>query len=106
MSQEGHPIAYFSKNLNDSRRDKYTTYEKQFYALVRCLEHRRYYLLPKEFVLWSGHDALKFINYQRKLIEKHTQWIECLQDSSFVLKHRSGIENIVVDALIGLLLHR
>ena len=87
LSQESHPIAYFSEKLNDSRRVRFSTYEEEFYALIRCLEHWRYYLLPKEFVLWTDHDALKFINDHKKLREKHAKWVEHLKDYSFVLKH-------------------
>ena len=39
LSQERHPTAYLSEKLYNSRRDKYTTYEKGFYALVHYLEH-------------------------------------------------------------------
>jgi hypothetical protein len=38
LSQEGKPIAFPSENLNDPRK-KYSTYDKEFYALVRALEH-------------------------------------------------------------------
>lgn len=88
--------------------EKYITYEKEFYALEHCLEHWQYYLLAKQFVLWSDHDALKFINDQRKLREKHAKWVYFLQDYSFVLKDGSGVENIVDVALsrVGFLLHR
>jgi len=34
LSQKGHPIAFFSKKLNDSRRIKYTTLEKGLYSLL------------------------------------------------------------------------
>jgi hypothetical protein len=54
LSQEGKPIAFFSEKLNDSRR-KYSTYDKEFYALVRSLEHWNHYLLSKEFILHSRH---------------------------------------------------
>jgi hypothetical protein len=38
LSQEGKPIAFFSVKLNDSQK-KSSTYNKEFYALVRALEH-------------------------------------------------------------------
>jgi len=38
LTQEGKPLAFFSEKLCDLRR-KYSTYDKEFYAIVRCLEH-------------------------------------------------------------------
>ena len=33
LSQEKHPVAYFSEKLNDARQ-RYSTYDKEFYAVV------------------------------------------------------------------------
>ena len=33
LNQEGHPIAFFSEKLNESRR-WYSTYDKEFYVIV------------------------------------------------------------------------
>lgn len=52
LSQEGHPIACFSEKLNEARQ-KYSTYDKEFYALIQALRYWRYYLISKEFVLYS-----------------------------------------------------
>jgi len=38
LSQEDRPVAYFSEKLNESRR-KYSTYDKEFYAIVQALKH-------------------------------------------------------------------
>jgi len=38
LSQEGHPIAFFSEKLNDSRQ-RYSTYDKEFYAVVQALKY-------------------------------------------------------------------
>ena len=38
FTQEGKPLAFFSEKLCDSRR-KYSTYDKEFYAIVSCLKH-------------------------------------------------------------------
>jgi len=42
VTQEGRPIAFFSEKLDDAKR-KYSTYDKEFYAIVRCLEHWNHY---------------------------------------------------------------
>ena len=38
LSQEDKPVAYFSEKLNDARQ-KYSAYEKEFYAIVESLKH-------------------------------------------------------------------
>nr|GEZ03829.1 hypothetical protein [Tanacetum cinerariifolium] len=60
LSQLGSPIAYFSEKLNDVKR-RYTTYAKEFYAIIRALDHWQHYLISKEFILHSDHEALKYI---------------------------------------------
>ena len=98
LNQEGRPIAFFSEKLNESRR-KYSTYEKEFYAIVRALDHWSHYLLAKEFVLYSDHESLKYLHSQQKLQRRHAKWSEFLSPFHFVLKHKSGTQNKVADAL-------
>nr|GEV45590.1 putative ribonuclease H-like domain-containing protein [Tanacetum cinerariifolium] len=99
LSQNQRSIAFFSKKLNDARR-KYSTYDKKFYAIIRCLDTWQHYLL-NEFVLFSDHEALKFINGQHKLKLKprHAKWVEFIQAFSFVIQHKFGSDNQVTDAL-------
>jgi hypothetical protein len=98
LSQEHHPIAYFSEKLNDAKL-KYSTYDKEFYVVVQALRHWCHYLLLKEFVIYSDHDALCHLNSQKKLNFQHASWVEYLQRYSFALKHKAGIENKAADAL-------
>jgi len=98
LSQERHPVAYFSEKLNDAKQ-RYSTYDKEFYAVVQALRFWRHYLLPHEFVLYSDHEALRYLNSQKKLNSRHGRWLEFLQDYTFVLKYRSGVENKAADAL-------
>ena len=98
MSQEGHPIAFFSEKLNEAKL-KYSTYDKEFYAIVRALQHWSHYLLNKEFILYSDHEALKHLNSQQKINRRHAAWSEILQSYPFLLKHKAGTLNSVADAL-------
>ncbi|GKE05141.1 RNA-directed DNA polymerase, partial [Tanacetum coccineum] len=98
LSQLNRPIAFFSEKFNDTRR-RYSTYKKELYAIVRSLEYWRHYLLPNEFVLYSDRQSLKFIQGQAKLKARHAKWVEALQDFNFVIRHKVGNANTVVDAL-------
>jgi hypothetical protein len=60
MSQEDRPIAYFNEKLNEAK-VKYSTYDKEFYAIIQALMKWRHYLIPKEFVLNSDNHALQFV---------------------------------------------
>ena len=107
LSQEGHPIAFFSEKLNDAKR-RYSTYDKKFYAIVKSLRFWRFYLLPTEFVFFYDHQVLRYLNLQKKLKARHSKWVEFLNEYSFVINHRAGIENKAGDALsrLTITLHR
>ncbi|XP_042016278.1 uncharacterized protein LOC121764299 [Salvia splendens] len=98
LSQNQRPIAFFSEKLCDARQ-RYSTYDKEFYAIIRTLDHWQHYLLSKEFVLFSDHEALKYIQGQHKLNFRHAKWVEFIQLFYFVIKHKAGTQNRVADAL-------
>lgn len=56
-------------------------------------------MLHSKFILYYDHDALKHINSQDKLSFRHAKWVEYLQEFSFVLNHKSGVQNCVADAV-------
>jgi hypothetical protein len=60
LLSERKPVAYFSEKLSGPI-PNYSTYDKELYALVRCLETWQYYLWPKEFVIHYDHESLKHI---------------------------------------------
>ena len=59
-----------------------------------ALDYWSHYLRPKQFVVHSDHEALKFLNGQLKLNPRHTKWDEFLQSFSFLAKHKKGSTNI------------
>ena len=98
LNQSGRPIGFCNEKLNEAKR-KYSTYDKEFYAIIRALSHWSHYLLTKEFVLYFDHEVLKYLSTQHKLNTRHTKWLELLQTFQFVLKHKSRQLHIVADAL-------
>lgn len=53
----------FSKR-NCQIKKKNSTCDINFYAIVKALKHWHHYLLQKEFILNTNHEALKYINGQ------------------------------------------
>ncbi|RDX67509.1 Retrovirus-related Pol polyprotein from transposon 17.6, partial [Mucuna pruriens] len=89
--QEGHPIAYFSEKLKGAQLN-YFTYDRELYALVTALQTCQHYLLPKVFVIHGDHEALKHLR-------GHAKWVEFLEQFPYVIKHKQGKMNVMVDAL-------
>nr|GEZ78029.1 transposon Ty3-I Gag-Pol polyprotein [Tanacetum cinerariifolium] len=82
LSQLGRPIAYFSEKLNETKQ-RYSTYDKEFYAIVRALDQRQHYLISKEFILHSDHEALKLdmsTAYHSKTDGQSERTIQTLED--------------------------
>jgi hypothetical protein len=69
LSQDDRTIAYFSEKMNEAK-IKYSPYDKEFYAFIQALKKWRYYLVPKEFVLYNDNHALQFVTEQENLNQK------------------------------------
>ena len=98
LMQEGKPLAYFSKKLKGASL-RYSTYDKELYALVRVLAHWQHYLWHKEFVIRTDHESLKHLKGQSKLNKRHAKWVEFIETFPYVINYKQGKENVVADAL-------
>lgn len=80
-------------------RVRYSTYDIEFYAIVQAIKHWRHYLVHRDFVLFTDHDALRHLDSQAKVSSRHASWIAFLQQFTFSIRHQSGKTNRVADAL-------
>ncbi len=67
--------------------------------MVRVLETWQHYLWPKEFVIHFDHESLKHIRGQEKLNKCHAKWVEFIETFPYIIKHKKGKDNVIVDAL-------
>ena len=98
LSQDNRPVAFFSEKVCKAR-SKWSAYELEFFAVVRTFKHWEHYLIQREFVLYTDHQALKHINSQVSINRMHARWVAYIQRFHFILKHKSGVTNKVADAL-------
>ncbi|XP_056855141.1 LOW QUALITY PROTEIN: uncharacterized protein LOC130504544, partial [Raphanus sativus] len=88
LMQERRPIAYFSEKLGGATLN-YATYDKELYALVRALQTWQHYLWPKEFVIHTDHESLKYLKGQNKLSKRHARWVEFIETFPYVIKYEA-----------------
>ena len=73
-----HPIAFYSEKLNEAKK-RCSTYDLEFYDVFEAVKHWKCYLSYKEFVFYSDHETLKYLNFQRHLNFKCAKWSAYLQ---------------------------
>jgi hypothetical protein len=98
LLQEGKSVAYFSEKLSGASLN-YSPYDMELYALVRTLHTWRHYIWHREFIIHSDHEALKHIRTQTNLNRRHAKWVEFIESFPYIIKHKNGKDNIIVDAL-------
>jgi hypothetical protein len=98
LMQDRRPVAYFSEKLSGAQLN-YPIYDKELYALIRVLQVWEHYLRPREFVIHSDHESLKYLKSQTKLNRRHARWSEFIESFPYIIMYKKGNDNVVADAL-------
>ena len=98
LMQEGHVIAYASRQLKPHERN-YPTHDLELAAVVYALKQWRHYLLGNRYELYSDHQSLKYIFTQPHLNLRQRRWLEVLKDFGLGLNYQPGKANVVADVL-------
>ncbi|KAK4383186.1 Retrovirus-related Pol polyprotein from transposon.6 [Sesamum angolense] len=102
LSQQGHPIAFFSKKMC-SRKQVSSTYVHALFAITEAVKKWRHYLLGHTFRIFMDHKSLKELVTQTIQTPQQHKWLTKLLGYSIEIHFKPGRENVVVDALSRLI---
>lgn len=92
------PIEFFSKTLNAAQKN-YATTHKELLAIIMAIERFQHYIWGKHFVIYTDHEALKYLFNQTKVGSRLLRWKLQLAEYNFDIIHRKGSQNVVSDCL-------
>ena len=95
ISQDGKPIAFYSRKLNDAQ-TRYTTTERELLSIVETLKEFKNILLGHRVIVHTDHKNLvcKHFNTDRVM-----RWRLVLEEFGPELRYIKGEHNVVADAL-------
>ena len=92
------PIAYMSKTLKKTQR-KWSTIEREAYAVIVALNEFNYYLWGQHFTLVTDHRPLTWLKTMPNPSPKFARWQMSLQQYDFDIVYKAGKTNRNADAL-------
>ncbi|RVW98358.1 Retrovirus-related Pol polyprotein from transposon 17.6 [Vitis vinifera] len=82
----------------------YTTIEKELLAVVFALDKFRAYLVGSFIVVFTDHFALKYLLTKQNAKARLIRWIILLQEFNLQIRDKKGVENVVADHLLRLVI--
>jgi len=98
LSQEGRPLAFFSKALR-VKNSGLSIYEKEYLAILMAIDKWRHYLEQDHFVIQTDHESLKYLLDQKIHTPIQKKGLTKLLGLNYRIIYKKGKENKVVDAL-------
>ena len=97
ISQEGHPLAFFSRKLSKPQQN-YTVTELELLSIVETLKEFRNILLGYKIIVHTDHKNLEH-DSQNMESQRALRWRLLIEEFNPTFKYIKGENNIVADAL-------
>jgi hypothetical protein len=94
LSQNGHPVGYFSKDLSIANQ-KLSTYEKEFLAIFMVVDKWRRYLSRQPFVIKTDHQSFWHLQDQSLSTKLQRKAMVKLAGLQFKLQYKKRLQNKV-----------
>jgi hypothetical protein len=98
LTQEGHVIAYASRQLRKHELN-YPTHDLELAAVVHALKIWRHYIMGTKCQVYTDHKGLKYIFTQKDLNLRQHHWLELIKDYDLEIHYHPGKANLVTNAL-------
>jgi len=98
LSQDSHPIAYFSKKLSPAAQ-KQSTYVREIQAIIATISKFRHYLLGHKFIIRTDHKSLEEMQQQVIQTPEQQAWLPKLFGYDFTIEYKRGNKNQGADGL-------
>jgi len=92
------PLAFASSKFS-STQERWSTIEKESYAIIYALRKFEHILHGCEIFLWCDHNPLSYITSVAPQSAKLTRWALCLSKFNISVRHIDGKSNVVADFL-------
>ena len=93
-----HPVGYWSRSLNNAEKNCSVT-EKECLSVVWGCQVLRSYLEGKLFVVYTDHQALKWLLGATNISGRLARWRIRLCEFDFSLEYKKGKKNTIADAI-------
>ena len=91
-------IGYYSRTLNKAEKN-YCVTRRELLAVVAPIEHFKYYLYGRRFLVRTDHSALQWLMNFKDVEGQLARWLQKLQQYDFAIAHRPGKSHLNADAL-------
>jgi hypothetical protein len=95
ISQDGKPIAFYSRKLNPAQ-TRYTTTERELLSIVETLKEYCNILLGQQIEVFTDHKNLVYKTFNT---ERVMRWRLIIEEFGPKLTYIKGVNNVVADAL-------
>jgi hypothetical protein len=95
ISQEGRPIAFYSRKLSETQK-RYTTTERELLSIVETFKEFRTILMGQQLIVHTDHENLTYKHFNTDCVMR---WRLFIEECSPDLRYIKGELNIAADAL-------